>query len=340
MDKEKYFTFKNDRSGSIAINRFGYQINVGICKVLELFNENIKFVVIFDNNSDIDILYDNEYEYIQCKSMESKAWTLNYLLEKKEGAPSILENLNKLWRHHEEQNIFYLTIAINSDSNIKEAKGEFEFNFKDLTDENKSKILNKISDLNVNKFRIQRYDMPINKQETYMIGKLSEFFTGNSIELSNTSNTEFYKYIYAEIERFTKNEAKFSDFDKLKECKGISSEKFGGIINGMKSISKKSVNLKLEKWIDLMTDINEKREYHRTFQSITTKYFEAKFIDRLTEIKAFLNDKNTYFKENGLSSESDILEYLEENFKFDSNYNKYEKDCILRLCIYSYSEGE
>ncbi|MEA4849129.1 MAG: dsDNA nuclease domain-containing protein, partial [Clostridiaceae bacterium] len=95
-----------DNSGSRSANRFEYQKNWALCKLLELYLTRKDYLLIFEYHDDIIIL-DSEVnpqkvEFYQVKTKDHSEWTLNDLISsskaKRKIIPSILSKMyiNKL----------------------------------------------------------------------------------------------------------------------------------------------------------------------------------------------------------------------------------------------------
>ena len=104
MDLKTELIHKKPRenSGSKSGNRFDYQKNWAICKVLELQLSEDNFVIILDFHDDIALINDDknpdEINFFQIKTKETNHWNISDLIRYKEDKNSILGKmyLNKI----------------------------------------------------------------------------------------------------------------------------------------------------------------------------------------------------------------------------------------------------
>ena len=88
-----YLSLPHDMSGSRSKNRFRAELLWGVSKILNLMEEDQDFTMVFDYACDIEVHYENGFEFFQIKTHgRSKSYTTKRLT-KIEGKNSILGKL-------------------------------------------------------------------------------------------------------------------------------------------------------------------------------------------------------------------------------------------------------
>jgi len=103
--KNFYQTLPHDSSGSMAKNRFGYEMAVGVEKLIENYDKHDNYTVVFDHVCDIEIHYDNEFKFYQVKTSKTLLkFDVGYLTSKNKKKYSIIGTLYKL--HGDNVNLY------------------------------------------------------------------------------------------------------------------------------------------------------------------------------------------------------------------------------------------
>lgn len=102
--KKRLTTIKPDRSGSVALNRYGYQIDWALCRLIELHRSGADYVLLLDYHDDVVVLDSEDpqsAEFYQIKTRDDKkAWTLTKLTKREAGKKGPLPSmLGKLCAH-------------------------------------------------------------------------------------------------------------------------------------------------------------------------------------------------------------------------------------------------
>jgi hypothetical protein len=91
-----------ESGGTVGADRYDYQKNWTLCKILDLHAQGINYVVLCEFHEDVTVLNDtvdpSKVTFYQVKTDEKKNWTVQRLIARKKGAgenrlPSILGNL-------------------------------------------------------------------------------------------------------------------------------------------------------------------------------------------------------------------------------------------------------
>ena len=93
-----YLSLPHDLSGSRSKNRFRAELLWGLSKILDLMEEDQDFTMVFDYACDIEVHYENGFEFFQIKTHDRcKSYTTKRLTKVK-GENSILGKLYVLVR--------------------------------------------------------------------------------------------------------------------------------------------------------------------------------------------------------------------------------------------------
>src|SRR5690606_14716457 len=93
---------QRETGGIVGSDRYDYQKDWGLCKILELHATGLNYVVLFEFHEDIAVLNDpaqpTRVAFYQVKTDSKKKWTVQRLIARKKGRggnalPSILGNL-------------------------------------------------------------------------------------------------------------------------------------------------------------------------------------------------------------------------------------------------------
>lgn len=254
--KNSIFNIKlRETSGSSSSNRFDFQKDWAICKILELHEIQEDYLISFEFHDDI-IIFDSasdpqKISFYQIKTDKAAHWTLKKLVSRKKSKSGELLSsyLGNLFEHIKNfgDSVHSLNFVTNNRIKAKlqnEIKCEDlnEFCCDDLCSNDLNLILEELkkehslNDLkNFSKITFFKLgELSINDHSTIVKGKLSEFI--DKI-LPNTKYqiAPLYKSIFDEIKMKTNYELSVSDFDNLKKFKSISREDFSNYINQIKN---------------------------------------------------------------------------------------------------------
>ncbi len=242
-----------DNSGSRSANRFDYQKNWALCKLLELHLENKDYLLIFEHHDDIIIL-DSEVnpqkvEFYQVKTKDHSEWTLNDLIysykAKQNKIPSILSKMyiNKL---NFPSNTESMNLVSNQKFNIKLKKSKGTSNNKnnicilDVDSVEVKKIVENLkNDLELTedpKFDditfLNVSNMGIHSPDSYAMGEIVRFL--DKIDPHGKHNVAtIYRALLDEIRIRNNYEWEVVKLSELIEKKSISSRYFSGMISSI-----------------------------------------------------------------------------------------------------------
>ncbi|AOT72790.1 dsDNA nuclease domain-containing protein [Geosporobacter ferrireducens] len=238
-------------SGSSSANRFQFQKDWAICKLLEMQMNDEEYVLIMDFHEDI-LIIDSDIapqiaKFFQLKTKSNGNWTLNSLITSTKGKNS---HLGKLY--HNKMIFPVNNIELNFVSNahyklkLKNENSEDAcLRYRDiclnqLDYEPLKKITKKIKDEFILKDEPQFKDitymrvteLDIHSREPYTKGKVAEFF--DAIDKGTKVNpAAVYRMLSNEIAKRNDYEWKIQSFGDIITYKGISKSTFTGFLNDL-----------------------------------------------------------------------------------------------------------
>lgn len=265
--KHKLIQIKpRETSGSKTSNRFDFQKNWAICKLIELHKKAEDYIVIFEYHDDVLILNSaqnpDKISFYQIKSKKSGAWTINSLIKKDE-INSILGNLylNKINFDSETES---LNLVSNANFKVNMNGGSYTKEnvcCNDLDDKEKEKVNNALKnehELSESpNFQEITYfhnaDLDIDHHDEITQGRLAQL-----IELLfpnvNYRAISFHKSLIGEIRRKSNYEKEVNSFDELISKKAISKRDFDVILDTIKSSNNtKTSSETIESYLDRST---------------------------------------------------------------------------------------
>ncbi|GIP20659.1 DUF4297 domain-containing protein [Paenibacillus sp. J22TS3] len=249
--RERFIKEKpRENSGTSSSNRFDYQQDWAICKLLELHKTGNDYLLVLDYHDDVVVL-DSENQpkqvsFYQLKTKDKGNWTMTDLLRRKKGKEGLLPSmLGKLFGCK-------LTFGSNTLSINFVSNATFSVELKNKDDKSVDKRTICFAELSskviadvIKKIRDEHYltedpeftditflhvsDLILNNRETYVKGKLSDFLE----ELNPNGKFKIslvYTTIFDEIKRKNNYEYSINDFEELLKHKSISKKYFQTIL--------------------------------------------------------------------------------------------------------------
>lgn len=236
-------TTPRESGGTTAANRFDFQKNWALCKLLDLHSSGDDYAIMLDYHEDIVVL-DSEDEptfadFYQIKSKKSGNWTIASLIKKQRSgkSPSILEKLFsnvKLFESSAKSIAFISSQNLSAKlaDNSKALEKEL-VRFSELTEADQEKIQKalklEIGSKDLNILEIAKTDLTVGGHDTYTKGKIIEFLEELSPSIK-VSPTLVHKTLFDEIRRKTNSEKVCKTFFELKSQKCIAKSEFTTIL--------------------------------------------------------------------------------------------------------------
>jgi hypothetical protein len=247
-------TRPRENSGSSSSNRFDFQKDWAICKLLELHSKPQDYLLTLEHHDDI-IIFDScsdptKISFYQVKTNKKNHWTLNELIKQKKGKTTLLNSpLGKLFDHLVKfgDNVESLNFITNNkvkgvlsdDSKCEDTSG---FCVSELKDTELNKIidalksehtLNDLKDFEkITFFKLGELD--IDKHSDLTKARIVDFLDKNFSDLSYKI-APLYKSIFDEIKMKTDYEKSVTNFEELKAKKSISRGDFDKYIKELES---------------------------------------------------------------------------------------------------------
>lgn len=238
-----------ENSGSRSSNRFDFQKDWAITKLIELHKSKEDYLLVMDYFDDV-VVFDSaetptNVSFFQVKTRGNN-WTISRLLERKKGKDGpLLSIIGKMYEC--KMQFPKHTLSLNFVTNAKfsvmlkekeKGLGKETICFNDINDKELEKIVKQIRDEHLLEEEpdfleitfYQKDNLNIDDRETYVTGKLSHF-----LEELNPEGTFkislVYKTLFDEIKRKNNYEGEINDFETLAKHKGISKPYFSSIVS-------------------------------------------------------------------------------------------------------------
>lgn len=247
-----------ETSGSRSANRFDFQKNWIICRILDLHLNDKAYLIVCDYHEDV-VQFDKEIDpssvsYYQIKTLTAKNWTVSALLSRskgKDGKPldSILGKLysNHLITQNATESLNFVSNALFKMklNNDKDSLSLNKIACRELSDEEKVKITEKLAvefdgkcslpDEPVLFFEVT--PLSVQDHSGHTKGKVAEFL---NVYIPGKSHivVPLYKTLFDEVRRQTTYEGRINNFDDLKNKKGIGKSKVSEFL----AVASRSVN--------------------------------------------------------------------------------------------------
>lgn len=287
----------SENSGAMAANRFAYQVNWGLKKLLELESNDEDYIMVLDYHDDIVVCNsDKNKDYIdfyQIKTNSVGNWNLKAICgkpkQKKKDSKDEVEvvtnssesNLSfvaKLILHtrkfEDSRKLYFVT---NSRlSNKIYGKGdefvEFEKLENDIQIKIKENVKEEIGDVDDEIFKklvFVQNQMSVNDYENTMMGALARFLSDKYKTFTDVS--EVYYNIISMMNCKTKHESSNYTTDDLLKCKSISHTEFRNYLEEVAILPTfKDITQKLLTEIKDDITFQERREFKKVFDEIQT----------------------------------------------------------------------
>lgn len=293
-----------ENSGSRSSNRFDYQKDWAIIKLIELHKSKKDYLLVMDYFDDV-VVFDSaempkNLSFYQVKTRGNN-WTVNRMLERKKGKDGpLLSILGKMYecKMQFSNHTLSLNFVTNAKFNVQLKEKDKGIDketicFNDINEAELENIVKQIRDEHLlddepefSEFTFfHKVNLSIDDRETYVTGKLSHFLE----ELNPKGKFKIslvYKTLFDEVKRKNNYEGEISDFESLAKYKGISKPYFTSIV------SEFTKDNKVEKaWQMIQTKLNfENVPMLETFElSNTWEIYHLEKMDlanlRLQELK-------------------------------------------------------
>lgn len=350
--------FKNisprENAGSMASNRFDFQKNWAICKLIELTQKEEDFVLAFEFYEDIIVLdSSNTPKYIdfyQIKTRNSGKYTLNSLLKKTAGSSILGKLFFNAVNFQEETKSLNLVCNSNYSFTDKTLSEKELVRGLDLEQKDIDNIVEKIEiELNIDWLKdilklvsFQKTDLTINEHGAITKDLLYSFIEKKFSSEVKYNPTALYRSIFDEVNRKNNVEKKPSNLDEVLKYKAISKNEFERILAVTITEPNKIDKLKENVFFQLNSigvSISEQYKFKEAWKDVEVELLKINntyFTRTRALIKSILKEKSELL-DNELRVVLDLV-YLEinkeRNDKHEFMYSEHFFKIIILLEIY------
>ncbi|MDY7394055.1 dsDNA nuclease domain-containing protein [Aureibaculum sp. 2210JD6-5] len=355
--KEKLKSIKpRENSGSVSANRFDYQKNWAICKLIDLSKEN-DFLLAFEYYEDIIVFNSSDnpdsIDFYQVKT-NNKHHSLSMLLRRSQGKNSIIGKLfkNKISFDTETKS---LNLIANCNFKVKLKSGK-EFSTylccNDLDDSEKKKLKEKLIDeLSITWFEEYFKILFLNKSDLTLDhhSDLTQIKLSNYIE-SNFNDAQFkpslaYRTIFDQVKRKNNYEKQLNSFEGLVKHKSISKADFESLIKVVVKEPKRIYKLKNEIITKLDSeggDLQFRRFFKKNWSKVEVEYLRPNnllFKSIADKIEYVIDDNGGLLGTKLIESMSKILPHVLSD-KIVKGQRLYDKNFIKIMILKELCDGE
>ena len=345
-----------ENSGSVSSNRFDYQKNWAICKLLEL-SEHDDFLLAFEFYEDI-IVFDssdkpNFIDFYQVKTKSTGKHSISSLIKKKNGS-SILGKLfdNKVSFKFETSS---LNIISNCDYKLELESGEkvgVKICCNNLSTKEKKKLADALSsELSISWLQdyyklifFEKSDLTIEHHSELTQQKLNRFIETRGGGLKYNPSLA-YRTIFDEVKRRNNVEKELSSFEELVKFKSISKNEFEKIIDVVTSEPNRFDDLKKEIINRLDSEkasLSFRRFFKKNWKGIEIEYLKPSNL-LFKKIVSLINDiieENESYLDEELVSVVDLILGKLLTIREVKNQLIYDEDNLRVMIIKELCDGE
>lgn len=360
-----------ENAGSMSANRFDFQKNWAICKLIELTKEGKDFVLAFEFHEDIIVLDSSTspkyIDFYQIKTKNSGKFTLNALLknniaksdetiDKGTDSTKKVNNsiLGKLFFNavNFQEETKSLNIVCNSHYSFKNknTSEQEQISLLDLEEQEKKLIIDKISiELEINWLQdilklvnFNKTNLTINEHEAITKNLLNNFIEEKFSSEVKYNPSLLYRSIFDEVNRKNNFEKTINNLDEVLKYKAIDKEHFEKILSITITEPNKLDKLKEVIFTQLNNaniDISELLEFKEAWCDIEVELLKINnnyFIQTKGLISKILKEKRDLLKNNLLTALDLVyLEFKKEKKdKHEYMYSEHFLKIIILLEIY------
>lgn len=309
----------DDNSGSSSSNRFAYQKNWALYKMLELEQLGRDYMIVMDYHEDIVIIdasiEGNNIDFYQVKTKKGDYWRPTDLLATAKDANGNIKNsiLGKLLKHSidftKARDYYFVTDSFLRPENYIKGKDfdDAKIPFAKLTPEiqksAKQKIKKEIKDIKVDvwkHFYISQQQLSVDNYKNAIIGLIQEFID-NRLPKAEISSSTLYDSLYSEIESVQDYEGYISDEKVLTARKSFKNSDFKIYIAKLATFN--SYDTKSERVIDkylplagdemtMVRDVQFKKILREKIKALLYDYNNAEFLQLTSFITRLVREFN------------------------------------------------
>lgn len=355
----------DDKSGSRAENRFGYQINWAFKRLLEFEELERDYMIIMDYHEDVIVLDSSSkvenIDFYQIKSKRMDYWLLSQLTEGGEPAnedgTNKLSILGKLLKNSKKfskaRYFFFVTDTFFSPNIIQPgAKDSSRLSLSSFNDGNqkttKEAVRKQLKDVPEDvwdRVYFLQKQLSVENYRNELVGAISRFFEKKLPDVDIKAST-FYDAVIGELDEKQRYEDFVTETDVLTTRKSFKHEDFKRYLDGL--INFESYDQKCNRiFNEIIPEVNRKemslkRKMH--FKDLLYNRIKADYhnysnseliqlkgnIKKLTSMVEFMEDEDA----TEWTAANRVLQEINKSY---NNYMGYEDDYILSLILLDYA---
>ena len=332
----------DDNSGSSSSNRFAYQKNWALYKMLELEQLGRDYMIVMDYHEDIVIIdtciKENNIDFYQVKTKKGDYWRPSELFDPAKDSKGNTKSsiVGKILKHSidfsKARDYYFVTDSFLRPENyvkgkdFDDSKIPFSKLTKDIQESAKQKIKKELKNVKADvwkHFYISQQQLNIDNYKDTVVGLIQKFIDKN-LPKAEISSSTLYDSLYSEIESVQDYEGYISDEKVLAERKSFKHSDFKVYIQKLATFN--SYDTKCERVIDkylplagdemnMVREVQFKQILRSKIKAFLYDYNNAEFLQLTSYITRMVRDFN----------DTELLAFK------DSNYWDISKRLLIRL---------
>ena len=332
-----YLSLPHDMSGSRSKNRFRAELLWGVSKILDLMEEDQDFTMVFDYACDIEVHYENGFEFFQIKTHgRSKSYTTKRLT-KIEGKNSILGKLYVLVKDSFPGEV---RVAVVSNIPYSSMPADLLVNcFLNLPHKDQKEITTalkeelRIESVDFSKLFYVQTNMNLEHPDDAVRGKLT--FAFEKIKNCEPTNPNaLYRLIVDTVSEKACYEYSAVDYDEILRLKGLTRKQFDELLDLHAEKSKTGISA-ATRYIDQLPNIRDRMIYKRSLPNVLT------LLSTSWPIKEIESEIAKFLRENDVGDMESAIDILISNFnnRFPVEVSQADKAVLYIVVIKRFEDG-
>ncbi len=332
-----YLSLPHDLSGSRSKNRFRAELLWGVSKMLDLMEEDRDFTMVFDYACDIEVHYENGFEFFQIKThSRSKSYTTKRLT-KVEGEGSILGKLYVLVKNNFPGEV---RVAVVSNVPYSSMPADALLNcFLSLPDNDQREIVTALKDeleidsIDLSKLFYLQTNIDLEHPDDAVRGKLTLAFERIK-KCEPTNPNALYRLIVDTVSEKACYEYSAADYDEILRLKGLSRKQFDELLDLHAEKSKTGISAATE-YINQLPNIRDRMIYKRSLPNV------LKLLSTSWPIKEIESEIAQYLRENDVGDMETAIDLLITRFndRFPVEVSRADKAVLYIVVIKRFEDG-
>ncbi len=353
----------DDNSGSTISNRYGYQKNWAMMKMLELERQGRDYMIVFDYHEDIMVIDsladDPQIDFFQLKSLRGDYWLMSDLYNAKDGEK--ISILAKLLKHYVDftrtRDFYFVTNSFFNNTQYTKGKDYIasKLPFSKFHESIRKKTIEKVQE-EIPELKekvgvwehlyVSQEQLSVNDYKSELLQEIQKFID-EKIPLGEIKRETMYDALLGEIEGKQNYDDLITDETVLTTRKSITHEEFSNFIKQLstfKSYDEHSKIVRNEFFKEAKPgEINLKREmefrniFNERIKAWIYNYNDVEFLQLCTLIKKKVNEYNTVDMsedDTHWSAANNVLVRLKSVY---NNYRGFSDDELLALILLEYA---